>query len=197
MQAYRTSVKQMVHKINERTKFEKYFSKLLSNIIDATMFPDRRIRIKEDIVPVKSLYVLETILAIKYGLGTVPVVATNKIIFTLFNRFNRKDTEPLVIEFKSRTGSTVYDITGDNAQPLNVPFSISISRLSSNERIAIIMPLSDEINDCMRLPALSTQPSISLSEKSFVMGLYQYLIYVYFKRIEKGDDFMDESMLTK
>ena len=197
MEAYRASVKQMVHNINEKTKFEKYFNMLLSNILYATMFPDRRTRVKEDIVPVKSLFVLETILAIKYGLGTVPVVATNKIIFTLFSKFDRKSTEPLVIEFKSMTDSTVYDITGDNAKPLNEPFSISISRLSSNECIATIMPLSDEINDSVCLPSLSAHLSISLSEKSFVMALYQYLTHVYFKRLEKGDDFMDESMLTE
>lgn len=198
MEAYRASMKQMVHKINERTKFEKYFNMLLSNILYATMFPDRRMRVKADIVPVKSLFVLETILVIKYGLGTVPIVATDKIIFTLFSKFDRKSTEPLVIEFKSMTDSTVYDITGDNAQPFNEPFSISISRLSSNECIATIMPLSDEINiDNVCLPSLSAHLSISLSEKSFVMALYQYLTDIYFKRLEKGDDFMDESMLTE
>ena len=193
----RASVKQIVHKINERTKFEKYFTRLLSNIIGATMFPDSRERVKADIVPVKSLFVLETILMIKYGLGTTPIVATDKIIFTLFSKFDRKSTEPLVIEFKSMTDSTVYDITGDNAQPLNEPFSISISRLSSNECIATIMSLSDEINDSVCLPSLSAHLSISLSEKSFAMALFQYLAHVYFKRLEKGDDFMDESMLTE
>ena len=198
MEAYRASVKQMVHKIDEKTKFEKYFNMLLSNILYATMFPDRRMRVKADIVPVKSLFVLETILAIKYGLGTVPIVATDKIIFTLFSKFDRKSTEPLVIEFKSMTDSTVYDITGDNAQPLNEPFSISISRLSSNECIATITSLSDEINDCVCLPSLSAHLSISLSEKSFVMALFQYLTHVYFKRLEKDDDyFIHESMLTE
>lgn len=136
---------------------------MLSNLLYITAYPEYRERIKNDLVPIKSLHVLETILVIQQGFKIIPVVAKDQIIFTLFNKNNKDDTDALSIRFTREhivvnnhaldKESGVYDITGDNACPIYKPFEIIIERLSSKEHIASIIISSDEISKDSRKPS--------------------------------------------
>lgn len=206
MQLYRTGIKRMAYSIDETTEFESCYSRMLSNLLYITAYPEYRERIKNDLVPIKSLHVLETILVIQQGFKIIPVVAKDQIIFTLFNKNNKDDTDALSIRFTREhivvnnhaldKESGVYDITGDNACPIYKPFEIIIERLSSKEHIASIIISSDEISKDSRIPAFVSSIGISHNEKKFAASLYHYLVYIHFRKLENEKAFNDESMLT-
>lgn len=205
MQLYRTGIKRIAYSIDETTEFESWYSRMLSNLLYITAYPEYRERIKNDLVPIKSLHVLETILVIQQGFKIIPVVAKDQIIFTLFNKNNKDDTDALSIRFTREhivvnhaldKESGVYDITGDNACPIYKPFEIIIERLSSKEHIASIIISSDEISKDSRIPAFVSVSGISHNEKKFAASLYHYLVYIHFRKLENGKAFNDESMLT-
>ena len=201
MQLYRTGIKRIAYSIDETTEFESCYSRMLSNLLYITAYPEYRERIKNDLVPIKSLHVLETILVIQQGFKIIPVVAKDQIIFTLFNKNNKDDTDALSIKFTREHftmnhASVIYDITGDNAGPIYEPFEIIIERLSSKEQIASIIISSDEISKDSRIPAFVSSSGISHNEKKFAASLYLYIVYIHFRKLENEKAFNDESMLT-
>lgn len=205
MMLYRGGIKRMAYRIDETTLFESCCSDMVANLAYMTAYPEYRDRIKNKLVPIKSLHVLETILVIMKGFKITPVIAKDQIIFTLFNKDNKDDIDALSIKFIREhftmnhalgEESEVYDITGDNAGPIYKPFEIVIERLSSKEHIASIIISSDEISKNSRIPAFISSSGISHNEKKFAASLYHYLVSVHFRKLENGKDFNDESMLT-